>query len=289
MEQNGITTILLPVALGVIMLGLGLSLTLADFKRIINYPRAAAVGLGCQMLILPAACLGIAHAFELSPPLAVGLMLLAASPGGATANLFSHLAKGDVALNITLTAVNSVLSLVTLPLIVNYSLEHFMGEGRSIPLQFGKVMQVVAVVLIPVAIGMLVRSKRPAFADRLDKPVRIISAVFLILVIGSAIAKERANLAVFFREVGLAALVFNLVSLFVGYVIPRLFRVERKQAVAIGMEIGIHNGTLAIAITSSASLLNNPTMAIPAAIYSLIMFFTASLFGMYMARQSGDA
>src|SRR5688500_16504048 len=165
------------------------------------------------MLILPVVCYFIAKAFSLPPELAVGLMLLAASPGGATANLFSHLAKGDVALNITLTAVNSVLSLITLPLIVNWSLEHFMGEGRSIPLQFSKVVQVVAVVLIPVAIGMLVRSRKPAIAERLDKPVRIISALFLVLVIGSAIAKERGNVAEFFREVGLAALAFNVGSM----------------------------------------------------------------------------
>jgi bile acid:Na+ symporter, BASS family len=286
MEQSVTTTVLLPVALGVIMLGLGLSLTLGDFKRIIVYPRAVAIGLACQMLILPAVCLGIAHIFDLSAPLAVGMMLLAASPGGATANLFSHLAKGDVALNITLTAVNSVLSLITLPLIVNYSLEHFMGEGRSIPLQFSKVVQVVALVLIPVAIGMLIRSRKPSVADRLDKPVRILSAVFLVLVIGSAIAKERANLGDFFQQVGLAALAFNLASLLVGYVIPRVFRVETKQAVAIGMEIGIHNGTLAIAIASSPSLLNNPMMAVPPAIYSLIMFATATLFGIYVARRT---
>jgi BASS family bile acid:Na+ symporter len=146
MEQNVITAVMLPIALGVIMLGLGLSLSIADFKRVIVYPKAVAIGLTCQMLILPAACLGIAHAFDLGPALAVGLMLLAASPGGATANLFSHLAKGDVALNITLTAVNSVLSLITLPLIVNYSLEHFLGEGRAIPLQAGKVTQVVTIV-----------------------------------------------------------------------------------------------------------------------------------------------
>ncbi len=286
MEQNVITTVFLPVALGVIMLGLGLSLTLADFKRIVVYPRAVGIGLACQILVLPAVCLGLAEIFNLPPALAVGLMLLAASPGGATANLFSHLAKGDVALNITLTAVNSVLSLATLPLIVNYSLEHFMGEGKSIPLQFSKVIQVVAVVLVPVAIGMVVRSRKPTVADRLDKPVRITSAVFLLLVIASAIIKERATLGDAFRDVGLAALAFNLASMLVGYLVPRLFRVERKQSIAIGMEIGIHNGTLAIAIASSPSLLNNPTMAIPPAIYSLIMFFTATAFGMWVARRT---
>ncbi len=286
MEQNVITAVLLPVALGVIMLGLGLSLTPADFKRVIVYPKAVAVGLVCQMLILPFACLGIAHAFDLPPALAVGLMLLAASPGGATANLFSHLAKGDVALNITLTAVNSVLSLITLPLIVNLSLAHFVGEDRSIPLQFSKVISVVAVVLVPVAIGMLIRAKKPLTADRMDRPVRALSAVFLILVIGSAIVNERANIGTYFREVGLAALAFNLASMAVGYVVPRLLRVERRQAIAIGMEIGIHNGTLAIAIASSPALLNNPAMAIPPAIYSLIMFFTAAAFGVMVSRRS---
>ena len=286
MEQNVITTVLLPIALGVIMLGLGLSLTIADFKRVIVYPKAVAIGLACQMLILPAACLGIAHLFNLGPELAVGLMLLAASPGGATANLFSHLAKGDVALNITLTAVNSILSLITLPLIINYSLEHFMGEGRSIPLQAGKVLSVFAVVLIPVAIGMLVRSRKPLVADRMDKPVRIISAVFLVLIIASAIIKERARLGDHFQEVGIAALAFNLTSMAIGYFIPRLLQVERRQAIAIGMEIGIHNGTLAIAIASSPVLLNNPTMAIPPAIYSLIMFVTAGMFGWFVSRRT---
>jgi BASS family bile acid:Na+ symporter len=285
MEQGVVTTILLPVALGVIMLGLGLSLTIADFKRVVQYPRAVAIGLACQMLILPAACLGIAHAFALPAELAVGLMLLAASPGGATANLFSHLAKGDVALNITLTAVNSVLSLATLPLIVNFSLEHFIGADKSIPLQFSKVLSVVAIVLVPVAIGMMIRSKKPEVANRLDKPVRIISAVFLILVIAASIVKERAHLGEYFQAVGLAALAFNLTSLAVGYFVPRIARVEPRQSIAIGMEIGIHNGTLAIAIASSASLLNNSTMAIPAAIYSLIMFVTAGLFGYFVSRR----
>jgi BASS family bile acid:Na+ symporter len=283
MEQNTLTDVLLPIALGVIMLGLGLSLKLEDFKRVIVYPKAVAIGLGCQMLILPAVCLAIAEVFNLPPELAVGLMLLSASPGGATANLFSHLAKGDVALNITLTAVNSVLSLITLPLIVSYSMTHFMGKDAAIPMQFGKVISVVAIVLVPVAIGMLVRANKPAVADRLDKPVRIISAVFLVLVILAAVLKESDKLGTYFEQVGLAALSFNLASMMVGYFIPLLFRVERKQAIAIGMEIGIHNGTLAIAI--AFNVLGNSQMSIPPAIYSLIMFFTAAIFGVLVSRR----
>jgi bile acid:Na+ symporter, BASS family len=284
MATDVITTVFLPIALGVIMLGLGLSLRVDDFRRIVVYPRPVAVGLISQVLVLPVVCLGIAHVFALPPPLAVGLMLLAASPGGATANLFSHLAKGDVALNITLTAVNSVLSMITLPLLVSFSLAHFLGADRAIPLQLSKVISVVAVVLVPVAIGMVVRSRRPDVADGLDRPVRLVSAVFLILVIAAAVFKERAQMGAYFQQVGSAALVFNLASLAVGYFVPRLFRVERRQAIAIGMEIGIHNGTLAIAV--ALNVLGEPVMAIPAAVYSLIMFFTAAAFGMFVARRT---
>jgi BASS family bile acid:Na+ symporter len=283
MGAEAITTVFLPIALGVVMLGLGLSLRVDDFRRIIRYPRAAAVGLVSQIVVLPVVCLGIAHAFALPPQLAVGLMLLAASPGGATANLFSHLAKGDVALNITLTAVNSVLSMITLPLLVSFSMTHFLGTDHAIPLQLSKVISVVAVVLTPVAIGMVVRARRPEVADRLDRPVRLVSAVFLVLVIAAAVLRERANLTLFLEQVGLAALAFNLASLAVGYFVPRLLRVERRQAIAIGMEIGIHNGTLAITI--ALNVLGDPVMSIPPAVYSLIMFFTAAVFGTIVARR----
>ncbi len=289
MEQSIITSVLLPLALGIIMLGLGMSLTLDDFKRVVVMPKAVLVGLSCQMLILPFACFAIARAFELSPELSVGLMLLAASPGGATANLFSHLARGDVALNITLTAVNSVLSVFSLPLIVNLSLVAFLGEDRAIPLQFDKVLQVCALVLIPVAIGMLLHAKAPAFTKRMEKPVKIASAVFLVLIIAAAIVQERAHVVDYFRQVGLAALCFNLSSMAVGYLVPVLLRLPKRQAIAIGMEIGIHNGTLAIAVALTPTLLNNPTMSIPPAIYSLIMFFTAGAFGFWVSRGAQPA
>jgi BASS family bile acid:Na+ symporter len=286
-ESNVLTAVLMPIALGVIMLGLGLSLTLEDFKRVVLMPKPVFIGLLCQMLLLPVVCFAIATGFDLPPALAVGLMLLSASPGGATANLFSHLAKGDVALNITLTAVNSVLSLLTLPFIVNYSLVHFMGEGKVIPLQFDKVVQVFAIVLVPVGIGMFVRAKKQRLADRLEKPVKILSAVFLLLVIAATVAKERAHVVEYFQQVGLAALAFNLVSMAVGYLVPVVVRLPKRQAVAIGMEIGIHNGTLAIAIASAPTLLNNTTMAVPPAVYSLIMFFTAAAFG-YLVNRGAD-
>jgi bile acid:Na+ symporter, BASS family len=288
-ESGLLTAVLLPVALGIIMLGLGLTLTVADFKRVVTYPKAVLVGLSCQMLLLPVICFGIAKLFALPPELAVGLMLLSASPGGATANLFSHLANGDVALNITLTAVNSVLTLLTLPLIVNLSLQQFMGEGKVIPLQFDKVIQVFAIVLGPVTIGMIIRAKAEGLAKRMEKPVRILSAVVLILVVAGAVLKERAHVVEYFQAVGLAALAFNVLSMAVGYFIPLLVKLPRKQAIAIGMEIGVHNGTLAIAIASSPLLLNNSMMAIPPAIYSLIMFFTAAAFGYLVNRRKEPA
>lgn len=277
MESNYLTVILLPLAIGIIMMGLGLTLTIDDFKRVVVYPKAVLIGLVCQMLLLPVVCFLIAKGFNLSPELAVGLMLLSAAPGGATANLYSHLAKGDVALNVTLTAVNSVLSLVTLPFIVNFSINYFMAADLAVTMQFSKIVEVCLIVIIPVSIGMLIRSKYAATALKMDKPVKILSAVFLVLIIVMAVIKEKANIVTYFQEVGLAALSFNLVSMLAGYFIPLWLRVGKKQAVAIGMEIGIHNGTLAIYI--ALTLLKNSTMSIPPAIYSLIMFFTAGAFG----------
>jgi BASS family bile acid:Na+ symporter len=281
-QSNFLTTTLLPIALGIIMLGLGLTLSLNDFKRIIKYPKAVAIALACQMVLLPAICFFVAKIFGLEPALAVGLMLLAASPGGATANLYSHLSDGDVALNITLTAVNSLLTLFTLPLVVNFSLAHFMTTDQYVPMQFAKVVEVFAIVLVPVTLGMLIKSKTPSFAAKMDKPVKILSAVFLLLIIVAAVYRERVTLTSHFGEIGFPVLVFNLLSMGLGYYLPQVWRVEKKQAVAIGMEIGIHNGTLAIFI--ALSVLNNSLMSVPAALYSILMFFTAALFGYLVKR-----
>jgi BASS family bile acid:Na+ symporter len=289
MQANVLSTVLLPLALGIIMYGLGLALTREDFRRVLVYPRAVLIGLFCQTVLLPPVCLLLAHAFGLPPELAVGLMLLAATPGGATANLFSHLARGDVALNITLTAVNSLLALVTLPLIVNLSFVHFLGEGRELPMPFGKVLQVFAIVLVPVALGMWTRARSPALASRLDRPFRAASIAFLVLIILATAWGERAMISEHFRSVGLAALAFNLASLSLGYLVPRLARLPQRQAVAMGMEVGIHNGTLAMALALTPTLLNNPTLAIPAAVYSVIMFVTAGLFGVWASRRAEAA
>jgi len=277
MPQNILTEVLMPVAIGVIMLGLGLSLTVADFKRVVVYPKAMIIGLVCQMLLLPLICFAIVLISDLPPALAVGFMLLSSSPGGASANLYSHLSKGDVALNVSLTAVNSVLTLISMPLIVNASLAYFMESGQDVPMPFRKVIEVFSVVLVPVVLGMLVRFRFPGFAVKAEKTVKIASAAFLAIIIILAVSQQYELVAKYFKEVGITALVFNLASMSLGYFVPQLFRVGKKQAISIGMEIGIHNGTLAMFIAMNA--IGNPMMAIPAAIYSLIMFFTAAGFG----------
>ncbi|QOC92813.1 bile acid:sodium symporter family protein [Micromonospora craniellae] len=282
--DSALTLVGLPIALGIIMLGLGLGLTVADFRRVAQHPKAAVIALACQVLLLPALCFGLVLAFDLPPELAVGMMLLAASPGGTTANLYSHLFGGHVALNITLTAINSVLAVLTLPIVVNLSAGYFLSDATSIGLQFDKVVQVFAIVLVPVAIGMLVRARVPGVADRLDRPVRIMSVVVLVAVILGAVLGERENIADYFVAVGLAVLAFNLLSLAVGYGVPRLAGIDRTAAKAAGFEIGIHNSTLAITIALSPALLNNTQMAIPAAVYGIVMFFTAAAFGYLVNR-----
>ena len=259
------------------MLGLGLSLTVDDFKRVTQYPKAVLIALFCQMVLLPLLCFALVKVSGLDPILGVGLMLLAASPGGATANLYSHLSNGDVALNITLTAINSVLTLFTLPLIVNLSSAYFLGEGQYVPMPFQKVIEVFAIVLVPVTLGMLLKSKAPAFAAKMDKPVKIISALVLAIIIVSITIREKQVLVDYFGQLGGPVLLFNVLSMVVGYYVPLLMGIERKQAVAIGMEIGIHNGTLAIYI--ALNVLNNSMMSVPPALYGLLMFFTAAVFG----------
>ncbi|MQA11061.1 MAG: bile acid:sodium symporter family protein [Pseudonocardiaceae bacterium] len=285
MQSSTATTVFLPIALAVIMFGLGLSLTLRDFARVLRYPKAAVVALSCQILLLPAICLLLVLAFRLSPALSVGMMLLAASPGGTTANLFSHLARGDVALNVTLTAINSVLAVVTMPIVINLSVAYFMADDAAVGLQFDKVVQVFAIVLVPVALGMLVNRRYTAFANRMRAPVKLASIVFLVATIGLAVFQERENIAGYFQAVGLVAALFSVLSIGIGYLAPRLLRIGRRQAIAASMEIGIHNSVLAITVALSPALLNNAEMAIPAAVYGVVMFGTAGLFGFAISRR----
>lgn len=283
MQASFLSLVLMPLAIAIIMVGLGLSLTLADFKRIFIYPKAILIGLVTQMIILPAFCFGIAYVTHLPPELAVGLMLLAAAPGGPSANLYSHMANGDVALNVTLTALNSLLSIISIGLIVNFSMAYFMQADAYVPLQFQKLLEVFILIVTPIAIGMLLKYKYPLKAQQAEKYVKMASGAFLALLIILAGLKEIDHLWEDFTIVGGAALAFNLGCLGIGYGLPRLFNLPPKQAVAISMEVGIHNGSLAIYI--ALSILHNGTMTIPAVVYSLIMFITAAIFAVWSQKK----
>ncbi len=284
--NSPLTTVMLPLALAIVMLGLGLSLTWDDFARIRRQPRPVLIALACQLVLLPAVCFALVLAFGLTPMLAVGMMLLAASPGGTTANLYSHLFRGDVALNITLTAINSVIAVVSLPLVTNLAIAHFRPvDGASVGLQVGKVLQVFAIVLVPVVLGMVVRRASPAFAARMDRPVRLLSILVLVGVILGTVLAERENVVAYLSAVGPICALFCAASLGIGYGVPRLFGVERRQAVASGFEIGIHNSTLAMAI--AISVLGSVELAVPAAVYAVLMFPLAAVFGWTITRASG--
>ena len=209
-------------------------------------------------------------------------MLLAASPGGSTANLFSYLFKGDIALNITLTAINSVIAAFTLPLIMNFSIQHFMNDGQQISLEFSKILQVFSIIIIPVCIGMIIRHYAPHFTEKLNKPLRIFAVVFLILIIIGAIAKERAQIMQYLTQVGLATVIFCLCSLIIGYFVPRFLGINTAQARACAFEIGIHNSTLAMTI--ALTVMASSTIAMPAAVYSIFMYIFAAIFGFILNR-----
>lgn len=207
---------------------------------------------------------------------------LSLSPGGISANLFSHLFGGNVAMNISLTAVNTLLSIVTLPLIANWAIDHFARSGQVVPIQTGKLVEVIAVVLGPVLLGMVVASRKPGFSARMEKPVKIFSGVVLAVVTVLAIAKEWSSIASTFAQIGLPVVLFNLVSLLAGYGLSRTAGLDKPLATAISYEIGIHNSTLAIFI--AVSVLGSYPLALPAAIYSVVMYITAPLFGWWLAR-----
>ena len=285
MDSAVIVTRFLFGALALVMFGLGLSLTAADFQRLLKHPKAVMLALGLQVIGLPLACYAIITAFGLPPVFAIGLMLLAASPGGISANLFSHLFGGNVAMNISLTAVNTLLSIVTMPLIANWAIAHFAQSGQVVPMQTSKLLEVIAIVLIPVLLGMAVARKAPGFSNRMEKPVKIFSAVVLAVVTVLAIAKEWGSLSTTFVQIGPAVLLFNLVSLFAGYYLSRAAGLDKPLSTAICYEIGIHNSTLAIFV--ALSVLGSYQLALPAAVYSVVMYITAPLFGWLVLKRRG--
>ena len=274
----------LPLVVAVFMLALGLTLTVADFRRAVTLRRPLAVAMICQSLLLPALCLLIAQALHLEPKLAVGLMLVSATPGGLMANVLSHLVGGDLALNLTLTAINAALSIVALPAILAFSMTWFFGEGRFIPLQVDKFLGVFGLVLIPTAIGVGIRHRFPELARRLQTPIKVAAAALLVLVAIAAINKGGTTLWQNFGVLIEAVVLFCVVSLTVGYLAPRLMHLGPRQAIAASLEIGMHNAVVAMGVALSPQLLNSAEMASPAVIYAAVGPFIAVTFAVAVRR-----
>lgn len=286
MQQSLVLSIGLPVALVIIMLGLGLSLRIEDFTRCLSRPWPIVVGLVCQVAILPAFCFVLVYFADLPPAISVGMMLLAASPGGTSAAIYTHLARGDLALSLMLAAVTSVVALFSLPVIVNLSMMAFYGETSAARLEIRQVLQIFVIAIIPALIGVFIRGRLPALAQRLDRPVKALATLFLVAVVLAALIGQWQLLIVWGPTVGGVVLVFNLASLLVGYCVPRLLSVERRQAIALAMSIGIHNAALVIALAMSEHMLGNPEMAIPPAAYGVIAYIVGGAFVWVLNRQA---
>lgn len=280
--DSGLFTFFLSFALVLMMTGLGLELTIKDFLRLKLQPKAIFLALFTQQIVLVMLAFLLCLFLELPPLLAVGLMLLAASPTGPTANLVSYLYQGDVALNITLTIINTLICMFTLPFILQLSLYYFLGDQQFITLPTDKILQVFLIISIPVAIGMLLRAMLPRIIPQLNKLMRLCAALLLLLIFFYALYKEQHHLLEYFAEIGFATALFCLISLLMGYLLPHFAGIAQQQARTCAFFTGIHNA--GIAITVALSVLANTTIALPAGIYSLFMYFFTFLFGYILTR-----
>ena len=274
--------LLLPIALATIMFSLGLALTTADFRRVFVYPKGVAIGMANLVLISPFLAFGIAELYNLAPELAVGLVLMGSAPGGTTANLLTHLARGDTALSVTMTAISSLAAVITVPIYLRLSIDYFdapVGDNVSMA---GIVARVFLITIVPLSAGMWVRSRNPERATRLEPRLKKAAFAFLAVVIAGAVISEFDVIKGHFADLALATLTLNLAAMTVSYTVARLARLDDGQSTAIALELGVHNGTLAIAV---ASTIDN-TLATPAAVYSIFMFVTASLFARIMWRRN---
>jgi len=277
--------VLLPVCLAGIMAVLGLSLTPADFRRVLVAPRGVGIGLVNLLLVSPLLAFGIAELFGLEPALAVGLVLLGASPGGTMANLLTHLARGEVALSVTMTALSSVAALVTVPLALGLAIDHFGASLDAEVEMAGIVARVFLITIVPLALGMWLRQRYPERVQAVYETARRVSLGLFLLVVIAAVASEAEEALDSFAEVAGAALTLNVAAMGISFAVAQLARLGDRQATAISMELGVHNATLAITVASAI----DTSIAIPAAVYSMFMFITAGSFARVMARRNRSA
>ncbi len=269
--------VVLPLVLAFIMFALGLGLTVDDFVRVVKRPRDFAVGAVSQIILLPAVAFILISIWDLPNELALGVMIIAAAPGGVTSNILTAFARGDVALSISLTAVISLLSVLTIPLIIAFSYAHIMKENAVGDFSVASTaISVFVIVAVPVIAGLTARHFTPKLATRLEPSMRRVSAVLFVVVLFGAIYQERGNVVAYFAQAGLVTLVLNVLMMLLAYLVASAFASGVKQKIAISIECGLQNGTLAIAV--STLLFGGGLTVIPAATYSLIMFATALIY-----------
>jgi BASS family bile acid:Na+ symporter len=283
-EDSLFATVLLPAALAVIMVSLGMSLTASDFRRVIVYPRGVGIGLANLLVVSPLLAFAVAELYGLDPALAVGLVLLGASPGGTMANLLTHLARGDTALSITMTATSSLAAVVTVPLYLELAGSHFSATGLDDDVaMLGVVARVLVITVIPLGVGMLLRARRPERIAEVEPAFKKAAfAIFVAVVVGVIVAEHDRVLSNL-DDVAAAAITLNLAAMAISYTVARLARLDDRQATAIAIELGVHNSTLAIAVGATIATV----LTIPAAVYASFMFISAGLFARLMYRRNG--
>ncbi len=268
-----LTQVVLPLALAVIMFAMGLGLVPADFARVFKKPSGFTIGALMQVVALPWIGYVFASQWTDVPYLAVGIMLLAACPGGMTSNLLTHIGRGDVALSITLTAVISLAGMLTVPLILGFALDTYMG-AQAPPLPLGRsILGVFVLTTVPVILGMLVKAKAPKFAASVEKRSRTLSAVIFAIVMAGAVISEKDRLLAHLDGLLVTMIAFNVVMMLLAAAVARLGKLPSKQQIAITLECGLQNGTLAVVV--AGSMLERLDFAIPAALYSIWMFVSA--------------
>jgi BASS family bile acid:Na+ symporter len=282
-----VAEVFLPLALAFIMFSLGLGLTGADFRRVLVQPRDFIIGAISQVVLLPLVAFAIVSVWPLAPELAVGVMIISAAPGGVTSNLMTRFAGGDTALSVSLTAIISLASIVTVPVIVFFALGRFGGPAAADLSMASTALSMFAIVAVPVAIGVAVRALAPRFALGFERIGRIVSAALFVIVLFGAIYENRDNVIDYFAQAGLVTLALNLAMMALAFFGAVLVGVGRPQRIALSLECGLQNGTLAIAVVAGLGL--GGAYAIPAAIYSLIMFATAIAFTAFVARKPASS
>ena len=265
---------LLPTLLFLIMFGMGMTLTVEDFKRITKSPSEVLIGLTSQVIVLPIIAFLISISLGLNPTQSVGLILLACCPGGATSNLFSHLAKADTALSITLTAFSSIITVFTVPFIINASLFFFFETGSEFSLPVLRtIVNIFKLTALPTVLGMFLKNKFPEFCKRSEPVIKWFSIIFIIIALAAMLklVSEKEPILVALKAVGFAVILLNIISMISGYQFGRMFKMDEKRKITIGIETGIQNGVLGITIATAPNLLDNALFAIPSGVYGLVM------------------